>query len=138
MNIGKLKKYLLPNLPYIMLFLFFNKVGEAYRISVEAETGAVSDLDLVAQRLMNTITNLNLTISNPIPSFNLSDMATGLAGAAIIFCIILYRKKNAKNWRKDVEYGSARWGRNYFEVGNYMDANVKRKLKKYETFFKSR
>jgi len=110
MTQSKLKKYLLPNIPYIMLFWFFSKVGEAYRISAETEPDALSALDSISYRLMGTFTNLNQTISNPIPSFNLFDITVGLIGAAIIILIVLSKKKNAKNWRKDIEYGSARWG----------------------------
>ena len=127
MTQSKLKKYLLPNIPYIMLFWFFSKVGEAYRITAETEPDALSALDSISYRLMGTFTNLNQTISNPIPSFNLFDIAVGLIGAAIIFLIVLSKKKNAKNWRKDIEYGSARWGTQK-DIAPFVDPNPKNNI----------
>ena len=49
-------------------------------------------------------------MQNPLPSFDLFDLVVGLAGAAIIFGVVAAKKKNAKKYRKNVEYGSARWG----------------------------
>jgi len=118
MSVGNLKKHLLLNLPYLMLFWFFSKVGEAYRISEDTD---------IAHRLMQTITNLNHTISNPLPSFNLFDVAVGLVGAALSFCIVLHKKKNAKKWRKDEEYGSARWG-TAKDIAPFTDPNPKNNL----------
>jgi type IV secretion system protein VirD4 len=48
-------------------------------------------------------------MSNPLPSLNIFDLCVGLIGSAAIYGIVCYKKKNAKNWRKDIEYGSARW-----------------------------
>jgi len=119
MSASNLKKHLLKNLPYLMLFWFFSKIGEAYRISEGAAT--------VAHRLMETITNLNHTISNPLPSFSPFDLAVGLAGAVLSFCIVLHKKKNAKKWRKDEEYGSARWG-TASDIAPFTDPNPKNNL----------
>ena len=96
-----LKKHLIPHLPYIGVGWFFNKVGEAYSISHD---------NIAAYRLIETISNLNATLSNPIPSFASSDMLTGIIGAVCFYLVVLYRKKTAKKWRHDVEYGSARFG----------------------------
>jgi type IV secretion system protein VirD4 len=52
---------------------------------------------------------LNVALSKPLPSLNTFDLCVGLIGAAAVFGIVWYKKKNAKNWRKDREYGSARW-----------------------------
>ena len=96
----KIKKYVFPNLPYLMMFWFFSKCGEAYRISTETDT---------LRKLMDAIANLNTAMSRPLPSLNLFDLCVGIIGAAAIYGLVWYRKKHAKNWRKDIEYGSARW-----------------------------
>ena len=99
--ISTLKKYLIPNLPYIGVGWLFNKIGEAYGLSTE---------DVVAFRLLETISNLNTTISSPIPSFALKDIIVGIIGAFGFYGIVAYKKSTAKNWRHDIEYGSARFG----------------------------
>jgi type IV secretion system protein VirD4 len=101
MMTDKIKKFILPNLPYAGMFWLFNKCGEAYRISTEPDT---------LRKLMDTIGNLNAVLQRPLPSVNPFEVLVGLIGAATIFGIVWYKKKNAKNWRKDVEYGSARFG----------------------------
>ena len=97
---AKIKKYVLPNIPYAIMFWFFSKCAEAYRLAPGRD---------MLQKLINGIGNINAALSHPLPSLNLFDLTVGLAGAVIVYCVVLYKKKNAKKWRKDVEYGSARW-----------------------------
>ena len=111
MDVNKIKKYALPYLPYVAILWFFSKCAEAYRISAETET---------VRRLMDTILNLSDTMANPMPSFNPFDLGFGLLGASIIYIIVLNKKRNAKNWRKDIEYGSARWGKPA-DIAPYVD-----------------
>ena len=101
MSKNRLSKYVLPYLPYVFLFWLFSKCGEAYRVSPEGDT---------LRKLMRAIANLNTVMSHPLPSFNPFDLIIGLIGTAAVFCVVLYKKKNAKKWRKDIEYGSAKWG----------------------------
>lgn len=96
----KFKKRVLPNLPYLLIFWFFDLLGESYRIS--AGTG----LD----KLANAVVNLGIVFACPIPSFSPDDLLAGLFGAAAIRGVLYIRSKNAKKFRKNVEYGSARWG----------------------------
>lgn len=96
------KKYVLPNLPYLFIFWFFTKVAEGYRLSAGTDTltkamGALSGLGAVITR-------------SPLPSFHPRDLVVGAAGAAAIWLVVYFRKKNAKKYRHGVEYGSARWG----------------------------
>ena len=97
----KIKRFVLPNIPYIFLWWFFAKVGEAYRISPGQDE---------LRKLIGTVSALNTAFAHPLPSSNLFDITVGLIGAAAIFGAVLYRKHNRKKWRKDIEYGSARWG----------------------------
>ena len=101
MNTTKIKQYVLPYLPYAMIFWFFSKCGEAYRLAPGHD---------FLQKLMHGIGNLNTALARPLPSFDPFDLLVGLVGAAAIFGLVWYKKKNAKKWRKDIEYGSARWG----------------------------
>ena len=101
MNTAKIKKYILPNLPYAMVLWFFSRLAEVYRLSAELET---------IHRLIDTITNLSTALSSPLPSFHPSDLGIGLIATAAVYGIVWQKKRNAKNWRKDIEYGSARFG----------------------------
>jgi type IV secretion system protein VirD4 len=97
---AKIKRYVLPNLPYAMLFWFFSKCGEAYRLAPGND---------FLQKLMSGIGNLNAALARPLPSFDTFDLLVGLIGTTAVYGIVLYKKKTKKKWRKDMEYGSARW-----------------------------
>jgi type IV secretion system protein VirD4 len=101
MTTANIRKYVLPYLPYAAVFWFFSKVGEAYRTTPGYD---------VLKKMMGSMTTLNTVMAKPMPSFDPLDLLVGLTGAAIIFLVVYVKKKNAKNWRKDVEYGSARFG----------------------------
>ena len=100
-NTVKIKKYVLLYLPYALLFWFFSKCAEAYRLSPGRNA---------LYKLMDAINGINAAFVRPMPSFDSFDLGVGLFGAAAVFCFVYYKKKNAKKWRKDIEYGSARWG----------------------------
>ena len=100
-NTRNIKQYALPNLPYLFLFWLFGKVGEAVR------TAPGSDL---LQQIMHGVGNLNITLAKPLPSFNPQDLLVGLIGAAAVYGFAQYKKHTRKKWRKDIEYGSARFG----------------------------
>ena len=97
-----IKKYVVPNLPYVMMFWFFSKIAEGYRLS--AGTDAVT-------KAMAAVSGLGATITaNPFPSFHPRDLLIGIAGAAAVRAVVYFKGKNAKKYRHGVEYGSARWG----------------------------
>jgi type IV secretion system protein VirD4 len=108
-----LKRRVLPNLPYVLVFWFACKLGEAYRLAQGAD---------FLQRLTRAVGTLGPAMQNPLPSFDLFDLAVGLIGAAIIYGVVAAKKRNAKKYRKDVEYGSARWGRPE-DITPFMDKN---------------
>jgi type IV secretion system protein VirD4 len=118
MMTDKIKKYVLPYLPYVLIFWFFDKCGEAYRISPA--------LNFI-NRFMDCVLNLNVVMKKPLPSFVLMDLCVGLTGAAAVFGIVYVKRKNAKKWRKDVEYGSARWGTKK-DIEPYLDPNPDRNV----------
>ena len=97
-----LKKYILPNLPYLFLFWFFTKVAQGYRLAVG--TDAVT-------KAMGALSGLGALLSeNPLPSFHPRDLLIGAIGAAVVRAVVYFKAKNAKKYRQGVEYGSARWG----------------------------
>ncbi len=96
------KKILLPNLPYVFIFWFFNRVAEGCRLAEGAD---------MVTKAMGAVSGLGALISkNPLPSFHPRDLLFGAAGAVIIRAVVYFKAKNAKKYRHGVEYGSARWG----------------------------
>ena len=106
-----LKNKFLPNFPYMMLFWFGNRVGEAYR--------RAPGTDLL-KKIIYSMETLSAALEKPFPSFVPFDLLMGAACAGIIYGVVWYRKNHSKKWRKDVEYGSARWG-NAKDIEPYVD-----------------
>jgi len=98
---AKIRKYILPNVPYLFALWFFLKLGTAYRIADGANIG---------MKLIGTMQTLGTALQNISPGLVLSDWLVGIAGAALLRLIIYCKVKNANKYRRDVEYGSARWG----------------------------
>ncbi len=96
-----LKKHVVPNLPYVLIFWFACKLGEAYRLAHGRD---------ILQKIIHSMATLGGVMSNPAPSLILSDLLVGLAGTVIVFAVVYFKKKNGKKYRKNEEYGSARWG----------------------------
>lgn len=86
----RIRKYILPNLPYLLLFWLFDLLGETYRISEG------TDFD----KLANAVINLGFVLSSPTPSFASDDLLAGLFGVAAVRGILYVRSKNAKKYRK--------------------------------------
>jgi type IV secretion system protein VirD4 len=101
MSMAKVRRHILPNLPYAFIFWLFDKLSEAIRAC--PGSGYI-------QKAMYGISHLNEALAKPIPSLDGQDLLAGLIGSAAVFVFVYVKKKNAKKWRKDVEYGSARWG----------------------------
>ena len=101
LNTQKIKESILPNLPYLFIFWLMDKIGEAYRLS-----NAVNYFS----RIIDAINGLAKLGENPFPSLHPFDMLVGVVGVLVIWLIVFLKKKDAKKYRKGVEYGSARWG----------------------------
>lgn len=96
------KKFLLQNFPYVLLFWFFDRVGEGYRLAAGAN---------VVEKAMGAVSGLGQIITgNPLPSFHPQDLLVGLIGAVTVRAAVYFKAQNAKKYRRGVEYGSARWG----------------------------
>ena len=108
---GKLKKALLPNLPYLLFAWLFDKLCQAVRLSPGAD--ASEKLLRIAQGFTGAFASLWLSL-HPL------DLLLGVAGAALVRLAVYLKAKNAKKYRRGVEYGSARWGRPE-DIAPYID-----------------
>ena len=108
---GKLKKILLPNLPYLLFAWLFDKLCQAVRLSPGAD--ASEKLLRIAQGFTEAFASLWLSL-HPL------DLLLGVAGAALVRLAVYLKAKNAKKYRRGVEYGSARWGRPE-DIAPYID-----------------
>ena len=97
----EIKKQIILHLPYLMFVYLFGKVGQALRLAQGADLSA---------KLMNIGQGFSAAFENAAPSFNPMDLLIGVAGAVIIRLVIYSKQKNAKKYRKGMEYGTARWG----------------------------
>jgi len=97
-----LKKYVMPNLPYIMFLWFFAKLAEAYRIASGADIGV---------KLLGSMKTLGAVMASPFSGLTAQDLLIGLIGAVIVRAVVYFKGKNAKKYRHGIEYGSARWGK---------------------------
>ena len=97
----EIKKQIILHLPYLMFVYLFGKVGQAFRLAQGADLSA---------KLLNIGQGFSAAFANAAPSFNPMDLLIGVAGAVIIRLVIYSKQKNAKKYRKGMEYGTARWG----------------------------
>ena len=97
----EVKKLILLNLPYLLFVYLFGKVGQAFRLA--------QGIDLSA-KLLQIGQGFTAAFSSAAPSFHPVDLLIGIAGAVIIRLVVYSKQKNAKKYRKGMEYGTARWG----------------------------
>ena len=95
------KKLLILNLPYLLFVWLFDKAAQAVRLSPGAD---------LSGKLLNLGSGFSQAMESIAPSFHPADLLVGLIGAVTIRLIIYTKGKNAKKYRKGMEYGSARWG----------------------------
>ena len=97
----KTKKLIILNLPYAIIGLFCSNIGEAWRIA-----GGVD----LSTKLLGFFSSMGAAWGNPMPSLHPFDLMVGLAVGAGFRLVVYVRSKNAKKYRHNEEYGSARWG----------------------------
>ncbi|MBU5434392.1 DUF4368 domain-containing protein [Pseudoflavonifractor sp. MSJ-37] len=96
-----MKKYVLPYFPYLIAFWFFSKCGTAYRMAAGANLG---------EKLFGMVKTIGPVFQSYAPGLGLFDLAVGVAGAVILYFVVQSKIKKARKFRRDMEYGSARWG----------------------------
>ena len=102
MNTKQLKKQLILNIPYIILGLLATNLGEAWRIAA-----GVNASEKVQSLVLDGV--FATAFSNPLPSLYPGDLLVGIACGAAIRIAVYLKGKNAKKFRHNEEYGSARW-----------------------------
>ena len=105
-----LKKQVILHLPYLLFLLVFAKLGEAVRLAPGADA---------SQKLLGLSEGFSMAFQSMWPGAAL-DWLVGLCGAVIVRLAVYLRGKDAKKYRKNVEYGSARWG-NKTDIAPFMD-----------------
>lgn len=95
------KKLILPNIPYVFIALLATKLGQAFRLSPGTD---------FSSKLLGIMDGFAMAFENIIPSFHPVDLLVGVSAGVIIRLVVYFKGKNAKKYRKNIEYGSARWG----------------------------
>ena len=111
MKTVNIKKAILPNLPYAFIALYATKLGQAARLSPGADFSA---------KALHIMEGFAAAFQSALPSFHPIDLCVGVAAAIAIRLAVYIKGKNAKKYRKNVEYGSARWG-NSDDIRPYVD-----------------
>ena len=101
MRTGNLKKYIIPNIPYLFIGWAFLKLGTAYRLAAGAD---------FLSKVMGIGQTIGVAFADFAPGLNPLDWLVGIVGAVAFRLFIHMKSKNAKKFRRDAEYGSARWG----------------------------
>ena len=106
-----IKKFLLPNIPYVFIALFATKLGQAWRLAPGMDFSG---------KALHLMEGFATAFSSLVPSFHPIDLCAGVAAALLIRLIVYVKGKNAKKFRKNLEYGSARWGKPE-DIAPYVD-----------------
>ncbi|BAL00216.1 hypothetical protein OBV_30170 [Oscillibacter valericigenes Sjm18-20] len=101
MSSVNLKKLILPNLPYVFFALLGTKIGQAARLAPGADFSA---------KALHIAEGFQTAFSSMLPSFHPPDLLVGILLAAALRLAVYIKGKNAKKFRKNMEYGTARWG----------------------------
>ena len=110
---NKIKKQIILNIPYVLVGLICTNLGEAWRIAEGTNA---------SEKVQSLVLNgaFSKAFSNPLPSLVLFDLIVGLACGGIFRLAVYIKGKNAKKFRHNVEFGSARWG-THADIEPYMD-----------------
>ena len=106
-----IKKFLLPNIPYVFIALFATKPGQAWRLAPGMDFSG---------KALHLMEGFAAAFQSALPSFHPIDLCVGVAAALLIRLIVYVKGKNAKKFRKNLEYGSARWGKPE-DIAPYVD-----------------
>lgn len=112
-----IKKLIILNIPYVLVGLVATNIGEAFRIA-----GGTNASEKVQSVILDGC--FGTAFTNPMPSFNLIDLLVGFAIGGILRLAVYIKGKNAKKFRHNQEYGSARWGTRE-DIEPYMDSVFK-------------
>ena len=106
-----IKKIIIPNLPYLLFALLGTKCGQAARLAPGMD---------FSQKALHILDGFRLAFESLLPSFHPADLLVGVLIAAALRLAVYVKGKNAKKFRKNMEYGSARWG-THEDIAPYID-----------------
>ena len=106
-----IKKFLLPNIPYVFIALFATKLGQAWRLAPGMDFSG---------KALHLMEGFAAAFQSALPGFHPIDLCVGVAAALLIRLAVYVKGKNAKKFRKNLEYGSARWGKPE-DIAPYVD-----------------
>ena len=112
---NKLKKTIISSVPYVFIGLFATKLGQAWRLTSGDELG---------ERILDLGNGFLEAMQSPLPSFYPFDLLVGVMVALLIRLVVYEKSKNAKKYRRNVEYGSARWGKPE-DIASYIDLDFR-------------
>ena len=107
----KLKKKLIPVLPYMVIALAATKLPQAWRLAPGAD---------VSEKLLCIGQGVDHAFSSLLPSLYPEDVLIGVLLAALLRIVVVVKGRNAKKYRHNTEYGSARWG-THEDIEPYMN-----------------
>ena len=111
----KQKRFILLNIPYVLVGVFATNLGEAWRLAQSVK--AVNEVSALAE-------TLPIAFANLMPSLNPFDLMVGIFCGVLLKVVVYVKGKNAKKYRHGAEYGTARWG-NAQDIEPFMAPNFK-------------
>ena len=108
-------KLLTGSIPYVFIALFSTKLGQTWRFA---------DGITVSEKFLHIADGFSKSMQSPLPSFHPLDLLVGVITALLIRLIVYEKSKNAKKYRRNVEYGSARWGK-ADDIAPYIDPDFR-------------
>ena len=101
LNKAILIRRLILSIPYLLIALLSTKLSMAWR------TSSGSDL---SAHIMSFLSMLGTAFQFPWPSLHPTDLMFGAACGCLLRLAVYLKGRNAKKYRHNEEYGSARWG----------------------------
>ena len=111
MPTDKIRKYILPNIPYLFIGWACLKLGTAYRLATGAGFG---------EKLLGLGRSIGPAFADFAPGLDPFDWLVGIVGAVAFRLLIYFKSKNAKKYRRDEEYGSARWPAVIYALSDFL------------------
>ena len=111
MSKADIKRLAVRSIPYILIGLLATKLGQAWRLAEGADA---------SQKLLHLMDGFSAAFQNPLPSFHPMDLLIGLIAGCVARLLVYEKGRNAKKYRRNVEYGSARWG-THADIAPFID-----------------
>ena len=118
MTRDKIKKLIIMNIPYVLFGLLATKLGESWRLAEGANA---------SEKLLHGIQGLTAALQSPLPSFHPFDLLIGAVFGIMLRMLVKIKGKDGKKLKKNVEFGSACWGK-HADIVPFMDPNPRKNI----------